>query len=337
MGSPSTTTVTINGPNDQPTGSLQFNSSALSVNEDGASIRIYVTRTGGSFGAASVNFATANGTAVAGSDYTATSGTLNWSDGDSANKYFDVAITDDSAAENAETFAANLSGASGATMGSPSTTTVTINGPNDQPVLLVTPSQADFGQVAVGSISTRSFLLQNTSGGTIAGNATVSSPFSIFSGGAYSIPAGQSNVVIVQYSPGAVGAHSNNVTFTGGVGAVRPVTGQAFSSTSDTDGDGMTDWQEIIAGTSPSNAASVYQSVISTVSGQSNNITIYSGSPTFTNRLYDASWSSNLVGGWVMLGLDVPGRADNQPVPLVVTNGGGVRFFRTSVKLPPSP
>ena len=49
-------------------GSLQFKSSTYTVAETGGSIRNYVSRTGGSYGAASVNYATANGTATAGSD-----------------------------------------------------------------------------------------------------------------------------------------------------------------------------------------------------------------------------------------------------------------------------
>lgn len=115
-------------------GTLQFKSSTYSVDENGGNLRIYVSRTGGSDGAASVNYATANGTAHSGADYTAKSGTLSWANGDGSDKYFDVPITDDVVFEYAETFTANLSSASGASMGSPSTTTVTINGPNDQDV-----------------------------------------------------------------------------------------------------------------------------------------------------------------------------------------------------------
>jgi len=113
------------------TGTLQFQSATYEVEEDGASVRIYASRTGGSSGAASVNYATADDSATAGSDYTAASGTLDWSDGDSADKYFDVPISDDSNPEDTENFMAALSGASGASLGSPSTTTVTIP-TNDQ-------------------------------------------------------------------------------------------------------------------------------------------------------------------------------------------------------------
>jgi hypothetical protein len=58
-------------------GTLQFSNTTYSQSENGTSATITVTRTGGSSGAASVQYATSNGTATAGSDYTATSGTLN--------------------------------------------------------------------------------------------------------------------------------------------------------------------------------------------------------------------------------------------------------------------
>ena len=113
-------------PKPPTTGTVQFKSSTYSVAENGGSVRIYVSRTGGSSGPASVGYATANGTATAGTDYTSKSGTLNWSGGDAADKYFDVTILNDGVYEGDETFKANLSGASGATLGSPSTATVTI-------------------------------------------------------------------------------------------------------------------------------------------------------------------------------------------------------------------
>lgn len=107
-------------------GTLQLNSSTYSVNENGTSVTITATRTGGSAGAASVNYATGNGTATAGSDYTASSGTLNWADGDSADKTFTVNIANDATVEGNETFNATLSGVSGASLGTPSSATVTI-------------------------------------------------------------------------------------------------------------------------------------------------------------------------------------------------------------------
>lgn len=64
-----------------------------------------------------VSLATANGTATAGSDYTARTATLNFSAGTTTlTQTFAVTTTSDSAAEPNENFAVNLSGASGATI-----------------------------------------------------------------------------------------------------------------------------------------------------------------------------------------------------------------------------
>ena len=54
--------------NPVPVGTLQFSSATYSVNENGGSILITVTRTGGSSGAVGVSYATSNGSATAGSD-----------------------------------------------------------------------------------------------------------------------------------------------------------------------------------------------------------------------------------------------------------------------------
>ncbi len=109
-----------------PGGTLQFTTAAYSVAEGDAKIRIRVTRASGASGEATVAYATADGTALAGADYTATSGTLTWADGDAAEKHFDVPIADDAALEGDETFTVKLSGAAGADLGSPAESTVLI-------------------------------------------------------------------------------------------------------------------------------------------------------------------------------------------------------------------
>jgi hypothetical protein len=61
----------------------------------------------------SVNYATANGTAKAGEDYTAKSGTLTFAAGETS-KTITIAVKGDSKKEANETFFLNLSGALGA-------------------------------------------------------------------------------------------------------------------------------------------------------------------------------------------------------------------------------
>lgn len=114
-------------------GSLQFSSGSSSVGEGAGSKTITVTRTSSDNGAVSVQYGTSNGSATAGSDYTTTSGTLNWADNDDNPKTFSVPITDDSAEESNETIHLALSSPTGgATIGSPSSHTLTIND-NDTP------------------------------------------------------------------------------------------------------------------------------------------------------------------------------------------------------------
>jgi hypothetical protein len=68
-----------------------------------------------SIGAVTVKYATANGTALAGSDYAATGGTLTFSPGQTR-KTVAVSATGDTAAESDETFVVNLSAPTGATL-----------------------------------------------------------------------------------------------------------------------------------------------------------------------------------------------------------------------------
>ncbi len=72
-----------------------------------------------------VNYATANGTATAGSDYTAISGVLTFAAGE-ISKTVTVAVLGDTLVEADETFTLTLSNPSGASLGSISTTTATI-------------------------------------------------------------------------------------------------------------------------------------------------------------------------------------------------------------------
>ena len=107
-------------------GTLQLSASSSTVNENQGTATVTVNRTGGSDGAVTVHYATSNGTATAGSDYTATSGTLTFAAGETQ-KTFTVPITDDTAVEGNETFNVTLSSPTGgAALGSPTSSTITI-------------------------------------------------------------------------------------------------------------------------------------------------------------------------------------------------------------------
>lgn len=106
---------------------LGFTSSAAAIGEAAGSVSLTVSRTGGSGGALSVDYATSSGSATAGADFTAASGTLSWADKDTAAKTITVDVTNDTADELSETFTVTLSNPSGGAQlrGNP-TATVTI-------------------------------------------------------------------------------------------------------------------------------------------------------------------------------------------------------------------
>ena len=84
-------------------GTVQFSVTAIQVHEDLGVLNVTVLRQGGSNGPLTVDFATVNGTAIAGQDYTSASGTLSFSGGETS-KSFQVPILEDAANESNETF-----------------------------------------------------------------------------------------------------------------------------------------------------------------------------------------------------------------------------------------
>ncbi len=128
VASPGQATVTIAGSGTAPVGSLALSGSTYTVAQGAGSLVVTVDRTGGSSGAASVNYATSNGSAVAGTDYTAENGTLNWADGDASAQTFTVPVSNATPFSGNKSFDVTLSGATGATLASPSTATASITG-----------------------------------------------------------------------------------------------------------------------------------------------------------------------------------------------------------------
>lgn len=87
----------------------------LTANEADGFITFTMTRAGSLSAASSVNFATANGTAIAGSDYVATSGTATFAAGQ-ATTTVRVQLLNDTVVEGNETLLLNLSGGSNVTI-----------------------------------------------------------------------------------------------------------------------------------------------------------------------------------------------------------------------------
>jgi hypothetical protein len=119
LGPQSSSVVTIT--DNDTAGAAQFKVSAHSVSEADTSVTIAVTRSGGTASGASVDFATADGTATAGSDYTAVSGTLTFGASETT-KTFTIGILPDGSNEDNETLILTLGNATGGLLlGAPAT------------------------------------------------------------------------------------------------------------------------------------------------------------------------------------------------------------------------
>lgn len=114
-------------------GTLSFASATYTVSESAGSVTLTVTRSGGTTGAVSVNYATLDGTALAGTDYTATAGTLNWAAGNASNKTLAVPIQNNNVVDGSRTFSVSLSGVTGGAAIGTMTATVTITDDDTAP------------------------------------------------------------------------------------------------------------------------------------------------------------------------------------------------------------
>ena len=113
-------------------GSLQFQQGGISVEETVGSLLATVTRSGGSDGVVSVQYATANISAAARQDYQPVSGELVFGDG-VVSRNIQLDIIDDASPEATETFQLSLSNpGGGASLGNPASFVVSIAA-NDGP------------------------------------------------------------------------------------------------------------------------------------------------------------------------------------------------------------
>lgn len=109
-----------------PAGDLQFSMANYTVNEADGSATIELTRTNGANGEVSVQFATSDGTAVAGTDYTAVSETLTFAAGETS-QTVSIPILQNTADTANKTVNLTLSNATNdAVLGDPDTAILTI-------------------------------------------------------------------------------------------------------------------------------------------------------------------------------------------------------------------
>ncbi|WP_435005624.1 Calx-beta domain-containing protein [Tundrisphaera lichenicola] len=146
---------------------VQFQMANFVVDEAAGTTTITVVRSGGSGGQFSVDYSTSNGTAIAGSDYQATSGTLTFEIGQNTAS-FTIPIIDDTIPEADETVLLTLSNPVGAAMlGNPSMAVLTIQD-NDQPGAFRFLNSAYFVNEADGTATIT--VVRDSGGGTVSVN-----------------------------------------------------------------------------------------------------------------------------------------------------------------------
>ncbi|HEX6032119.1 MAG TPA: Calx-beta domain-containing protein [Tepidiformaceae bacterium] len=126
---------------------FEFSAANYNVDEGDGTVTVTITRST-SAGAGSVHWATSNGTAVAGTDYTAASGTETFSPGETQ-ETFTVTILQDALVEGNQTINLTLSDPVGGSLGDQDTATITII--DDEGVPTVTNVSPNVGPTAGGT------------------------------------------------------------------------------------------------------------------------------------------------------------------------------------------
>src|SRR3989344_1749178 len=95
-----------------PAGTISFGATSYAIQENMTTLTVTVLRAGGTTGTVNVNYATSNGSATSGSEYSSTNGTLTFSSGETS-KTFTVGIIDDTSIDGSKSFNMLLSGPTG--------------------------------------------------------------------------------------------------------------------------------------------------------------------------------------------------------------------------------
>ncbi len=217
-----TATITDN----DATPSLRIND--VTVDEAAGTATFTVTLSAASGRAVGVNYATANNSARAGSDYTATTGTLSFAPGVTS-QTVSVPIVNDATYEAAETFRVVLSGASNASIADGTgVATITVN---DAPTLAVSaPTVAEGAGYAVFTVSLSNPSSVSTTVGLALGGGTATG------GGTDYGAAGATNLQ-VSTNGGATWSNATSATFVAGATSVlvrTPIANDVLSEAAET-------------------------------------------------------------------------------------------------------
>ena len=125
LGSPASATIAVSaGSTGTSTATIALSSATDTVAPSSRAV-LTIDRSVSSTGSVTANYTTGNGTAIAGTDYTATSGSVIWNDGDETAKTVSVPVA---AQAGGKSFSFTLTSVSGqGKLGSPTTATITVS------------------------------------------------------------------------------------------------------------------------------------------------------------------------------------------------------------------
>lgn len=160
-----------------PSGVLQFSNVVFNVAENGTNAAITLQRLNGSEGAVSVTLTASNGTATAGTDFTATTTTVSWADGDTAPKTVQIPITEDAVFEGPETVQLRLTAPQGgASLGLQQVANLIIADNDAAPIASIT-SRVTVTEGNTGTTTTATFTVTlSSAAGTTINVAFASAP-----------------------------------------------------------------------------------------------------------------------------------------------------------------
>lgn len=346
------------------TDNVMLTQSSTTGSEAVGNLAVSVTRTGGLEGSATVNYATSDGTATAGSDYTSTSGTLTFAAGE-LTKTFLIPITNDTALEADETLNVNLSGATGETvLGLLTSGTVTIQDNDNTTPVALSPATQTVNEAA----TTLTFTVgRSTSGtaGTVAWSTTADTAIAgtDFQTGSGTVTFGTSDLsqtFSVDLLDDSVPEDSKTFTVTiqsptGGLVLGTPTTATVTIVDADTDtdgllddyessvglnpavndagqdldGDGVSNMSEFIVGSAPNSGTSQFRP---TATRSGNNVSI--SFSTLTGRTYKVEASQSFTPPWDTVQAGIAGTGSTA----IVTDTGGAlltrKFYRVIVTKP---
>jgi hypothetical protein len=107
-------------------GQIVFSTDEITVKETDGTVKIAVTRQGGSDGVVSVQYVISSASAILGTDANATSGSLEWLDGDNTDQYIEILLINDNETEVLETLVLTLTASESNILGKQSSLNILI-------------------------------------------------------------------------------------------------------------------------------------------------------------------------------------------------------------------